>query len=85
MDTDEQPKVRASRHVHWLTQALAPIQPQIDEARFERLIAALIASTGLEAFIALRDISVLDAAEAGKIMRWTAQALLKSTLAEIEY
>jgi AcrR family transcriptional regulator len=81
---EEQPRVRASRHVYWLQKALTPIQPRMDTARFERLLAALAAATGFEAYTALRDISLLDPDEAKEIMRWTAQTLLKESLADID-
>jgi AcrR family transcriptional regulator len=83
-DTDAEPRVRASRQVYWLNVALTPIQPQIGQARFERLVAALIGVTGFEAFIALRDVSSLEAPEATKIMCWSAQVLLQASLSEIE-
>lgn len=79
---EEQGHVRASRHVHWLQEALEPLRQEIGVERFDRLVAALAASTGMEAFAALRDVCLLDPAESGKVMRWTAQALLKATLAE---
>jgi AcrR family transcriptional regulator len=83
-DTQEQPRVRASRHIHWLQVALLPIQPQIGTVGFERLIAAVISATSMEAFVALRDVCLLDSVEAGKIMRWTAQALLQTALTEAD-
>jgi AcrR family transcriptional regulator len=46
-DNQEQPHARGSRHVHWLHEALAPIRSQLGPKRLERLIAALLASTGL--------------------------------------
>jgi AcrR family transcriptional regulator len=79
-DNPDQPYMRASRQVYWLQQALAPLEIQIDSERLERLIAALVAATGLEAYTALRDVSLLDAPQAREIMRWMAQALLRATL-----
>jgi AcrR family transcriptional regulator len=84
MDTNERPQKRASRQVYWLHQALAPIQSQIDHERFERLIAALVAATGFEAFIAMRDISLMDSKQIGEVMRWTAQVLLKASLTKTD-
>jgi AcrR family transcriptional regulator len=83
-DNEEQPHARGSRHVHWLHEALAPIRLQLGSKRLERLIAALLASTGLEAYVALRDVTLLDPEQAGEVMRWTAQALLKAALAEAD-
>lgn len=82
-DSDEQPKVRASRQVHWLDQALAPLKGKLDEEQYERLFAAIFSATSLEAFLALRDVCMLDAAKAGEIMGWTAQSILKAGLVEV--
>lgn len=82
-EDDEQPKVRASRQVYWLDQALAPLKSTLDEEQYERLFAAIVSATSLEAFLALRDVCMLDAAKAGTIMRWTAQSILKAVVAEV--
>lgn len=81
-DRDEQPKVRASRHVYWLDQALAPLKGNLDEEQYERLFAAIVSATSLEAFLALRDVCMVDAVKAGEVMCWTAQSILKAVLAE---
>ena len=81
-ERDEQPTVRASRHVHWLDRALAPLKPNLDEEQYERLFAAIFSATSLEAYLALRNVCLQDAATAGKIMCWTAQSILKAVLAE---
>ena len=73
-------RVRATRHLYWLRTALLPIAHDIDPVRFDRLVMALSAATGFEAFIALRDISSRDQAESRDIMQWIARSLLKSTL-----
>jgi AcrR family transcriptional regulator len=78
----EQPQLRGSRHIHWLHEALRPIQPQVNTEAFDTLIAALAASTGFEAFVTLRDNCSLDSAKAKEVMRWTARTLLQSTLDE---
>jgi AcrR family transcriptional regulator len=74
--------VRASRQVRWLDEALAPLRPRLGAERTDQLVAALIAATGFEAYTALRDISLLDPAACGDIMRWSAQALLAAALDE---
>jgi AcrR family transcriptional regulator len=81
-ESGEQPKVRASRHVHWLDRALAPLKPDLDEEQYERLFAAIFSATSLEAYLALRDVCLQDAATAGTTMCWTAQSILKAVLAE---
>ncbi len=82
-NSGEQPNVRASRYVYWLDQALAPLKGNLDEEQYERLFAAIVSATSLEAFLALRDVCVLDAAKAGEVMCWTAQSILKAVLAEV--
>jgi AcrR family transcriptional regulator len=79
---EEPPRMRASRHVHWLQEALAPVRPQLSADGYERLVAALAASTGFEAYTALRDISLLNPTEAREVMRWIAGTLLQSVLTE---
>ncbi len=81
-DRAEQSQVRGSRHIHWLHEALLPIQSQVSAEAFDNLVSALAASTGFEAFVTLRDNCLLDSAKAKEIMRWTARALLQSALAE---
>jgi AcrR family transcriptional regulator len=81
-DSDEQPKVRASRQVQWLDEALAPLKGALDEEQYERLFAAVFGATSFEAYLALRDVCLLDAAKAGAVMRWTAQSILTAVLAE---
>ena len=82
-NSGEQPNVRASRYVYWLDQALAPLKGTLDEEQYERLFAAIVSATSLEAFLALRDVCLLDAAKAGEVMCWTAQSILKAVLAEV--
>ena len=67
----------------WLDQALAPLKGKLDEEQYERLFAAIVSATSLEAFLALRDVCLLDAAKAGEVMCWTAQSILKAVLAEV--
>lgn len=80
--SEQQSHARGSRHVHWLQEAIAPLQPDLEPYRFERLLTALAASTGFEAYAALRDVGLLDAFESKEVMRWIAQSLLRSTLTE---
>ncbi len=82
-NSGEQPNVRASRYVYWLDQALAPLKGNLDEEQYERLFAAIVSATSLEAFLALRDVCLVDAAKAGEVMCWTAQSILKAVLAEV--
>jgi AcrR family transcriptional regulator len=82
-DSTEQPKVRASRQVHWLNEALDPLRNTLVEEQYERLFAAIFSATSLEAYLALRDVCLLSPAEAGKIMIWSAQSLLKAMMGQL--
>ncbi len=79
---EAQPQQRASRQIHWLQEALIPIQSELGTDRFDRLLMALVTSTGFEAYTALRDVCRLDPLKSEEMMRWIAQTLLKSSLAE---
>jgi AcrR family transcriptional regulator len=81
-DRVDQPSVRGSRHLHWLHEALLPIQSQVSTEAFDNLVMALAASTGFEAFVTLRDNCLLDSQKAKDVMRWMGRTLLQSTLAE---
>jgi hypothetical protein len=72
--------LRAGRRVRWLRNALAPARERMDEASFERLIAAMCLCVGVEALVVLRDVCGLEAQEAEEVARWAAFALLKEGL-----
>jgi AcrR family transcriptional regulator len=80
IDSQEKPQVRGSRHIHWLHEALVPVQEQLSTEEFDTLVMALAASTGFEAFVTLRDNCLLDTSRTKEIMCWTARALLQSAL-----
>ena len=60
----------------WLADALSPLRKHLTPAAFDRLVFAIAATTGIEAFIWLTDMAGLSAEEALKIMRFSAQTLL---------
>jgi AcrR family transcriptional regulator len=74
--------LRAGRRVRWLRNALAPAQDRMDEASFERLVAAMCLCVGIEALVVLRDVCGLEAEEAEEVARWAALALLRASLDE---
>jgi AcrR family transcriptional regulator len=67
-----------------LSEALAPIREELDEASFERLVAALSLCVGIEAQVALRDVCGLSPADAAEVKQWAAGALLKAALSEAD-
>jgi hypothetical protein len=46
---DGEGSLRAGRRVRWLRNALAPARERMDEASFERLVAAMCLCVGVEA------------------------------------
>jgi AcrR family transcriptional regulator len=67
-----------------LAEALAPVREELDEASFERLVAALSLCVGIEAQVALRDVCGLSSQEAAEVKLWAAAALLKAALTEAD-
>lgn len=74
--------VRQGRVIPWLKEALEPLRGRLSEHAVERLVYAIRAAAGIEALIWLCDIAGLSRDEAKGLMMWSAQALLRSTLAE---
>ncbi len=76
------PLRRGYRRIEWIELALAPVRAQIGTKRFERLVSALTACSGIDALIVLRDLRGLSESDAEEVVRWTARTLLRETLAE---
>jgi AcrR family transcriptional regulator len=68
--------LRRGRRRVWLADALSPLRKHLTPPAFDRLVLAIAATTGIEAFIWLTDMAGLSAGEALKIMRFSAQTLL---------
>jgi AcrR family transcriptional regulator len=80
---DELPRRPAYRR-QWLADAMEPLRDAIDRRSFGRLVAALSLCVGIEAQISLCDVCGLTPEEARTVKLWTARALLKAAIAEIE-
>jgi hypothetical protein len=80
-DTERVP-VRGDTRITTTTQALAPLTDAIPPALLRRLTMGVVLVCGLEAMVATRDACNLDPDEAKEVMRWAAQALIRSALAE---
>lgn len=78
----QDPYLRRGRVIRWLSDALTPLAGQVSEQAMIRLIYAIRASAGLESLIWLCDVAGLSREEAIEVMRWSAQSLLRATLAE---
>lgn len=72
---------RQGRAIRWIEDALAPLSDRMGRAKLRRLVYAIRASCGIEAFVWLTDVARLSRKDAVELMRWSARALLRSALA----
>jgi AcrR family transcriptional regulator len=75
---------RGSRRVDWITAAVEPVRRQLGRRRFELLVSALCACVGFDSLFVLEDIRGLLPAEALRVTRWTAAAILRASVEEVE-
>ncbi|MGP9023124.1 TetR/AcrR family transcriptional regulator [Streptomyces sp. BR1] len=73
---------RGYRRVHWIEEALTPLRPQLTDHAWQRLVAALSLTIGIEAQLVLRDVVGLQHHAIGDVERWAARALLRTALDE---
>jgi AcrR family transcriptional regulator len=73
---------RTGRAIGWIEEALAPLRGEIPEHDLRRLVLAIRSAVGIEALVWLTDIARLSRDDAAELMRWSAQALLRSALIE---
>lgn len=76
---DELP-LRKGRAIVWFEDALAPLRARLSEAELHHLALAIRSAVGIEALVWLTDIGGLSRVQAGRVMRWSAQALLHEAL-----
>lgn len=74
--------LRGYRRIEWIERALEPLRPQLDSARFERLVSALAMVVGWEALIVLQDLRGLAPEDQAETSAWAAQALVRAALRE---
>jgi AcrR family transcriptional regulator len=74
--------LRQGRAIGWLETALSPLESQLTPSELRRLVLAIRAACGIEALVWLTDVAGLSRKEAVKLMRWSAQGLLRTALAE---
>ncbi len=72
--------LRQGRAIPWLTEALEPARAALGDAALKRLVLAIRSATGIEALVWLTDIGGLSTAEAVKLMRWSATAMVRAAL-----
>jgi AcrR family transcriptional regulator len=74
--------LRQGRAIGWIEEALAPLRDRLPRAALRRLVLAIRSSCGIEPLIWLTDVAGVSRDQAADIMRWSALALLRATLAE---
>jgi AcrR family transcriptional regulator len=79
---DEKPLLRKGRAIGWIEDALTPLGDGLPKHELRRLVLAIRSAVGIEALVWLTDVAGLSRDEAVEVMRWSARALLRSTLAE---
>jgi AcrR family transcriptional regulator len=86
LEADRDPSVelpfRTGRAIGWIDEALAPLRDRMSAQDLRRLVFATRSAVGIEALVWLTDVAGLSRDEAAELMRWSAQALLRSALAE---
>jgi len=78
---DDAPAVREGRRMRWLDTALGPLD-DLPEDRRRRLHAALALTLGGDSVVVMKDVCGLDDDQALEVLRWTAEAILRTALAE---
>jgi len=73
---------RGIRRVEWIESALRPAAYSLPRSAYERLVSALAVCAGIESLVVLRDIRGLSNAQAVRISRWMARAVLQQALAD---
>ena len=90
LSLDPEPSVRGElplrqgRAIGWISEALAPLGSRMSKAEVRRLAVAIRSAAGIEALIWLTDIAGLSRRQAVEVMRGSARALLRSTLADLD-
>jgi AcrR family transcriptional regulator len=79
-DQRAQLPLRQGRVIRWIEEALAPLRAQMTETDVHRLAVAIRSATGIEALAWLTDVAGLSSDDAIRLMRWSAQAMLRSAL-----
>ena len=76
--------LRRGRRIAWVEDALSPLRGRMPEPELRRLVYAVGATIGIEAFVWLTDMAGLSREEAVEVMRTNARTLLRSALERLE-
>jgi hypothetical protein len=74
--------VRGISRLELIRTALAPLKGRLTDEEFDRLANAVVLVFGVEAMVAARDVSGLDAKAGPAVMAWAARALVQAAVAE---
>jgi hypothetical protein len=72
--------LRQGRAIAWIEEALAPLRDEFPQRTVHQLAVAIRGAVGIEALSWLTDVANLPQEEAVRLMKWSAQSLLKATL-----
>jgi AcrR family transcriptional regulator len=75
---------RKGRRIVWVGEALEPLRGRLPDDELDRLVLAIAATVGIDALVWLTDIAGQSREQAVAVMRWSAGALLRATLAELD-
>ena len=78
----EQLVLRTGRAIGWIEDALSPLRETMPPRDLRRLVLAIRSAVGIEALVWLTDIAGLSRRQAVDLMAWSANALLRTALAE---
>jgi len=81
-DASDPVPIRGDNRLAITEQALQPLAATLPPALLRRLTMALMLVYGIEATVTIRDACQLEPDEGKKVMRWAAQALIRTALAE---
>jgi len=73
--------LRQGRAIGWLEEALQPVREKIPKDDLRRLVYAIRCAVGIEALVWLCDVAGLSRNDAVDLMRWSARALLRASIA----
>jgi AcrR family transcriptional regulator len=74
--------LRRGRAVGWFEDALSPLLGELSKQEIRRLALAIRSAAGIEALVWLTDVGRLSRAEAVELMQESAQAVLRSGIAD---
>jgi AcrR family transcriptional regulator len=74
--------LRRGRAIAWIEDALAPLVGELSKQEVRRLALAIRSAAGIEALVWLTDVGRLSRPDAVQVMKASAQALLRSAIAD---